>query len=200
MKVKQRFYVIFFIFSLEKPYFASKKGVMEDKIIEIARFESTAEAEMLVSLLKSEGIDCYVRDGLSSRTMFGYVDIGGAKVDLLSKDARRALKVMKDHDYEISEELSEIILSENMEQKTESYNAASSSKIENGNFESDIYEEEVFESEENEDYNTFIEEKAKLSKRMTAILVIMAILFGLLVFLNKCYFSVQNNENSNISI
>ena len=167
---------------------------MEDKVIEIARFESTAEAEMLVSLLKSEGIDCYVRDGLSSRTMFGYVDIGGAKVDLLSKDVCRALKVMKDHDYKISEELSEIILSENMEQKTESYNAASSNKVEDGNFESkeeeSESEENEDESEENEDYNTFIEEKAKLSKRMTTILVIMAVLFGLLIFLNKCYYSV----------
>ena len=62
---------------------------MEDIVIEIARFEHMTEAEMLVSLLKSEGIECYVRDSISSSNFFGSVDIGGAKVELLKKDARQ---------------------------------------------------------------------------------------------------------------
>jgi hypothetical protein len=82
---------------------------MNDKIIEIARFAHANEAEMLASLLRAEEIDCFVRDGISSRIMFGNVDIGGAKVDLLFKDAPKAVEIMKEHGYEISESVLEDI-------------------------------------------------------------------------------------------
>ena len=79
---------------------------MEDKMIEIARFQRRAEAEMLANLLLSEGIDCCVRDGISSRVMFGDADLWEAKVELLQKDVRRASGIMKDHGYETPAERS----------------------------------------------------------------------------------------------
>ena len=72
---------------------------MADKIIEIARFEQTSEAEMLANLLNSEGIECYVRDGLSAQALFGDTEMIGAKVELHEKDAQRALEIMNDYDY-----------------------------------------------------------------------------------------------------
>ena len=87
--------------------------IMKDRMIEIARFMQTTEAEMLASLLESEGIECYVRDGISSRVLFGRADIGGAKVELLEKDVQRASEIMKDHGYEFPEEILEMIASEN---------------------------------------------------------------------------------------
>ena len=142
---------------------------MEDKVIEIARFEHAAEAEMLASLLNSEGIECYVRDGISSHMMSGRVDIGGAKVDLLGKDALRALEIMKDHNYEISEDLNEII----SELQEQDYTGG------NNTITDDRAIEDIAAGYE--------KRKAKLSKQMTIILVLMIILFGILVFMNNYY-------------
>jgi hypothetical protein len=89
---------------------------MEDKMVEIARFQQTSDAEMLANLLRSEGIDCYVRDGISSRVMFEYVDSGGVKVELLQKDILQAFEIMKDHGYDVPEKLLETIAFENSEQ------------------------------------------------------------------------------------
>jgi hypothetical protein len=125
---------------------------MEDKMIEIARFQLAANAEMLASLLQSEGINCYVRDGLSSNLLFGK-EMGRAKVELLEKDALRATEIMKDHGYEIPEGLIESFSSENLPQ-------------------------------ENPDYER---SKKRLSKTMTIIIVLIVLLFGLLVFLNKYF-------------
>ncbi len=94
---------------------------MEDKMVEIARFMQTTEAEMLANLLKSEGIECYVRDGISSRVLFGRADIGGAKVELLDKDVQRASEIMKDHGYDFSEEILDRIVSENSEKDNAEY-------------------------------------------------------------------------------
>lgn len=94
---------------------------MKDKIVEIARFMQTTEAEMLANLLKSEGIECYVRDGISSRVLFGKADIGGAKVELLEKDVQRASEIMKDHGYDFSEEMLDGIGSENSEKDNAEY-------------------------------------------------------------------------------
>ena len=51
-----------------------------DKIVEIARFTYPADAQPLMALLRSEGIECYLRNELSSQIMAGYVDVGGARV------------------------------------------------------------------------------------------------------------------------
>lgn len=75
-----------------------------DKMVEIARFQYPSEAQTLISLLKSEGIDCYLRDEYSSQIMAGYVDIGGARVEILESDVPHALQIMKDCGYEIPDE------------------------------------------------------------------------------------------------
>ncbi len=75
-----------------------------DKMVEIARFQYPAEAQTLVSLLKAEGIDCYIRNEYSSQIMSGYVDIGGARVELLESNVPRALEIMKEGGYEIPDE------------------------------------------------------------------------------------------------
>ncbi|MDR1356443.1 MAG: DUF2007 domain-containing protein [Tannerellaceae bacterium] len=75
-----------------------------DKMVEIASFQYPAEAHTLVALLKSEGIDCYLRNEYSAHVMSGYADIGGARVEILESDVPRALEVMQDGGYEIPEE------------------------------------------------------------------------------------------------
>ena len=143
---------------------------MEDKVVEIARFRQFSEAEMLANLIKSEGIECYVRDGISSPVL-GYIDIGGAKVELLKKDARKALEIMKDHYYELPDD-AEYLLEE---EYPDGYTVEK--KFEDGYVE---YENTDMESE-------YAKSKAKLSKTMTIIITLMAILLCILIFLNKYY-------------
>ena len=157
---------------------------MEDKVIEIARFEHTTEAEMLASLLKSQGIECYVRDSISSSNFFGSVDIGGAKVELLKKDARRALDIMKEYNYEIPGELREITTSEEQENINSDGNEGISGENEEDN--GDNYDE-ADDSETGYDEVVYANNKARLSKQMTIIIVIIVILLGLLIFMNKYY-------------
>jgi len=158
---------------------------MEDIVIEIARFEHMTEAEMLVSLLKSEGIECYVRDSISSSNFFGSVDIGGAKVELLKKDARRALDIMKEYNYEIPEELREINLLKNTEQDNNGIDNTITDDENEYDIEGCYYE--TSKEDASIDNEVIERRKARLSKQMTVILIIMAILFGSLLFLNKYY-------------
>jgi hypothetical protein len=130
------------------------KVAMEDKMIEIARFQQATDAEILASLLRSEGVECYVRNGLSSSAMFGN-ESGGAKVELLEKDALRAAEIMKDHGYEAPVEWIGEVAPEMVSKKREQARA---------------------------DYER---SKARLSKAMIIIIVLMVLLFVLLIFLNK---------------
>lgn len=77
---------------------------IEDKIVEIARFQQPAEAQTLIALLKSEGIECYLRNELSSQLMAGYLDVGGARIEILESDVARALEVMEAGGYDIPSE------------------------------------------------------------------------------------------------
>ncbi|MDR1557797.1 MAG: DUF2007 domain-containing protein [Tannerellaceae bacterium] len=72
-----------------------------DKMVEIARFQYPAEAQTLMALLQSEGIDCYLRNEYTSQVMAGYVDTGGARVEILESNIARALEVMEAGGYEI---------------------------------------------------------------------------------------------------
>ena len=65
-----------------------------EKIVEIANFQQADRAEVLASLLRSEGIDCYVRNEASARAFGGMVDIG-ARVEVLESDVPRALKIIE---------------------------------------------------------------------------------------------------------
>ncbi|MDR1602136.1 MAG: DUF2007 domain-containing protein [Tannerella sp.] len=75
-----------------------------DRIVEIANFKYTDKAEILASLLRGEGISCYVRNGISSNVFGGGVDLG-AKVELLESDMPRALEIMKAYDYPLPDEI-----------------------------------------------------------------------------------------------
>lgn len=72
-----------------------------DKMVVIAQFTYPADAQTLVSLLKSEGIDCYLRNELSARLLYGYADVGGVSLEILEKDLPEALRIMKDGGYEL---------------------------------------------------------------------------------------------------
>lgn len=75
-----------------------------DKMVEIARFTYPAEAQTLMALLKSEGVECYLRNELSSQLMAGYIDVGGARVEILETDVARAMEIMKEGGYELPDE------------------------------------------------------------------------------------------------
>lgn len=77
---------------------------MEDKIVEIARFNYPADAQTLMALLRSEGIECYLRNEITSQLYAGYVDVGGARVEILDRDVFHALEIMKEGGYEIPSE------------------------------------------------------------------------------------------------
>ena len=48
-----------------------------------------------MALLRAEGIECYLRNELTSQIMAGYVDVGGARIEVLEKDVPRALEILK---------------------------------------------------------------------------------------------------------
>ncbi len=75
-----------------------------EKMVEIARFAFPADAQTLVALLKSEGIDCYIRNELTTQMYAGYLDVGCARVELLEGDVARAMEIMQDNGYEIPQE------------------------------------------------------------------------------------------------
>lgn len=75
-----------------------------DRMVEIARFQYPAEAQTLMALLRSEGIECYLRNELSSQIMAGYADVGGARVEILEVDVPRALEIMIEGGYSIPSE------------------------------------------------------------------------------------------------
>lgn len=75
-----------------------------DKIVEIARFTYPADAQPLMALLRSEGIECYLRNELSTQLMAGYVDVGGARVEILESDVARAMEIMEEGGYAIPRE------------------------------------------------------------------------------------------------
>lgn len=88
------------VYLLKKRFLCRKTNIM-DKIVEIARFTYPAEAQPLMALLRSEGIECYLRNEYSSQVMAGYVDIGGARVEILESDVPRAMEIMKEGGYPI---------------------------------------------------------------------------------------------------
>lgn len=77
---------------------------MEEKMVEIARFSKVDEAYMLMSLLQSEDIDCYINNEYTTRVFAGLADMGGARVEVLEGDAKRAMEVMEVNGYEIPRE------------------------------------------------------------------------------------------------
>ncbi|MDR2969908.1 MAG: DUF2007 domain-containing protein [Tannerellaceae bacterium] len=77
---------------------------MEEKMVEIARFSNVNEARMLVSLLQSEDIDCYINNEYTTQVFAGLADMGGARVEVLEGSVEQAMEVMKANGYEIPRE------------------------------------------------------------------------------------------------
>lgn len=77
-----------------------------DKMVEIAEFSFPADAQTLMALLRSEGIECYLRNELTTQIMAGYADVGGARLEILEKDLPRALEIMREGGYPLPEDLS----------------------------------------------------------------------------------------------
>jgi len=77
---------------------------MEQKMVEIARFSKVDEARMLTSLLQSEDIDCYINNEYTTQVFAGLADMGGARVEVLEGDVKRAMEVMEANGYEIPRE------------------------------------------------------------------------------------------------
>ncbi|MCS2919329.1 DUF2007 domain-containing protein [Parabacteroides merdae] len=70
---------------------------MEDKIVEIARFYEPEAAQMIESLLKSEGVNCYLRNEYTSRIQYP-VNVGGIRIELLESEVPRAKEIRKQTD------------------------------------------------------------------------------------------------------
>lgn len=79
----------------------------EEKMVEIARFVTPEEAHELESLLKSEGINCYVRNEYTTQVM-GLANMGGVRVELLEGEVLRALEIMEVNGYDIPSEDEEV--------------------------------------------------------------------------------------------
>lgn len=75
-----------------------------EKMVEIARFTYVKDARLLVSVLQSEEIDCYIRDEYINQILGGVVDVGGARVEVLESDVPRAMEIMEENGFEIPRE------------------------------------------------------------------------------------------------
>ena len=149
---------------------------MEDKVIELIRFTKISDAEMLANLLKSEGIDCYVRD-LFMNQVYGGVDIGGVKVELLEENFQRAQEIMRDYGYLSSDHTNEALSEQLNENENEDF-----SENENENENDDLSEL----TEEMQRYQTEkAKRKAKLSKTMTILCFLLLFLYLLMYIYNK---------------
>lgn len=76
---------------------------MEDKIVEIARFYEPEAAQMIESLLKSEGVNCYLRNEYTSRIQYP-ANVGGIRIELLKSEVPRAKEILEANGYEFPNE------------------------------------------------------------------------------------------------
>ena len=76
---------------------------VEDKMVEIARFQYVEQAQGLASLLQANGVVCYVRNEYTTQVM-GLTDVGGIRVELLESDVEQAMQIMEANGYEIPSE------------------------------------------------------------------------------------------------
>ena len=76
---------------------------MEDKIVEIARFYEPEAAQRIESLLKSEGIKCYLRNEYTSQVMYP-AKMGGIRIELLESEVPRAMEILEANGYEFPKE------------------------------------------------------------------------------------------------
>ena len=76
-----------------------EKILDNDKLVEIARFQYPSEAQTLMSLLRSEGIDCYLNGELTNQVLGSMIDVGGMRLEILASEVKHAMQVMQDGGY-----------------------------------------------------------------------------------------------------
>lgn len=74
-----------------------------DNLVEIACFKDSMQAQVLVSLLRSEGIECTLRNELVSQVLGWYVGSNGVCVDVMEADAPQALALMNEHEFPVED-------------------------------------------------------------------------------------------------
>ncbi|GHU55183.1 hypothetical protein FACS189411_03160 [Bacteroidia bacterium] len=74
-----------------------------EKMVEIARFTRAQEANNLINLLLSEGINSCKRNEIMTQVM-GIIDVGGVRVEVLESDVPQTMEVMIAAGYDIPEE------------------------------------------------------------------------------------------------
>ena len=148
---------------------------MDDKMVELTRFVKVSEAEMLANLLKSEGIDCYVRDSFISE-IYQPVDFGGAKVELLEKDLLRAREILEVFGFNKKSTLSENEVDEDEDQSTPS--PEESSALEDTADDTDSAASVP---------DTYAQSKSNLSRTMLLFILLILLVFAAMIFLNRYY-------------
>ena len=171
---------------------------MEDKMVELRRFTLVSEAEILANLLKSEGVDCYVRDCFITQIYSG-VDFGGVKIELLEKDLQRATEIMKAFGYgeEKGEKGEKVEGDEEVEGDERVEGDEGDERVEGDEgderVEGDekVEGDERVEGEEGEIGENILAEyernRAKLSRTMTMISILIVILVVILIILNQYF-------------
>ncbi|MFT4073322.1 MAG: DUF2007 domain-containing protein [Dysgonamonadaceae bacterium] len=69
-----------------------------DNLIEITRFTNAADAQVFMSRLRAEGIDCFLQNEFSSQ-VYGNIFSGAIKLEIRETDRDRALEIMKEMGY-----------------------------------------------------------------------------------------------------
>ena len=148
---------------------------MEDKMVELTRFTKVSEAEILANLLRSEGVDCYVRNGFIHQ-IYG-IDLGGVIVELLEKNLESAIEIMEDYGYTTSCHSSD-------KQILESDGFNNSNSIAS-NDDSEFLENLAVSEDVNDETSEYMQNRAMQSKKMTVITVIIVLLVVIIILVNK---------------
>ncbi|MCK9342447.1 MAG: DUF2007 domain-containing protein [Massilibacteroides sp.] len=71
----------------------------QEKMVEVARFQSGPEAQIAASLLRSEKIEFYLNNEYTSQVFSG-IDLGGTRIKVLEENAPKAIQILVDGGFE----------------------------------------------------------------------------------------------------
>ena len=160
--------------------------IMDDKMVELIRFSFLSEAEILVNLLKSEGVDCYARDSFFNQ-IYGGVDLGGVKIELLYNDLQRAKEIMRAYGYEETEKDGELTFTGRIIEGFEVPGIGKMRESEDIVEAEELDEAAALEEEDRQIFAEYEKKRAKLSRTMLIYSIVIIILVGILILLNKYY-------------
>ena len=156
---------------------------MEDKMVELTRFFSSAKAEVLANLLKSEGIDCYVRDNFIHQIYGEAVDFGGIRIELLEKDLQRAQEIMDAFGYNKNDD-------DQNEEQDESTEPEITAEEQNEQEEQDEQYDSTEPEITAEEVQKIVQQnKAKLKRTMYIYIILILLLLACIIFLNHHFHS-----------